>query len=142
GIDMALWDIKAKMLIMPVYELLGGRCRDFVQCFLAPTYRTAINAPVKYETDMRDATSEQSARAMANLAKECLADGHKFFRIAPPERGNVFTARDSVRRLVAQFKAVRDAVGDQLELMVDLHTRLSPDEAVWFCREVEPLDMY
>jgi len=36
GIDQALWDIKGKALGVPVYELLGGRLRDYVQCFLAP----------------------------------------------------------------------------------------------------------
>src|SRR5437016_3612553 len=42
GIDIALWDIKGQALGVPVYELLGGRCRDFVQCFTAPTYRAAL----------------------------------------------------------------------------------------------------
>src|SRR5438552_12898795 len=87
-------------------------------------------------------TTEDSAKAMGNLAKECLADGHRYFRIGPDARGEQFIARDAVRRLVAQLHAARDAVGDQLELMVDIHARLSPDEAVWFCREVEPLQMF
>jgi galactonate dehydratase len=47
-----------------------------------------------------------------------------------------------VRRLARQLHAVRDAVGDQIELMVDVHGRLSPDEAIWFCKEVEPLGMF
>ena len=47
-----------------------------------------------------------------------------------------------MRQLVEQLRAVRNAVGDRLELMVDLHTRLSPEEAVWFCREVESLGMF
>jgi L-alanine-DL-glutamate epimerase-like enolase superfamily enzyme len=144
GIDIALWDIKGQMLNLPIYELLGGRCRDFVECFLAPTYRIKTKDWIKSEKEAyRAGTSpEHLPKAMANLAKECLADGHRFFRISPPERNELFMARDSVRRLVDQFKAVRDAVGNDMELMVDLHTRLSPDEAVWFCHEVEPLQMY
>src|SRR5438034_9772791 len=56
GIDIALWDVRGKVLNVPVYELLGGRCRDFVQCFLAPTYRTTVNAPIVYDfSALRDA---------------------------------------------------------------------------------------
>jgi galactonate dehydratase len=143
GIDVALWDIKGKMLNRPVYDLLGGRCRDFVQCFLAPTYRTKGARRTTYDGSAQPGLSDaESARAMATLAKECLEDGHHFFRISPENNGGLFSARESVRRCVAQLRAVREAVGNQLDLMVDLHTRLSPDESVWFCREVEPLEMY
>ncbi len=144
GIDIALWDIKGQALGVPVFELLGGRCRDFVQCFLAPTYRAALG---KKATDSKDCframtTVEESAEAMVRLAQECLADGHKYFRIGPDADGNHFDARASIRRLVSQLRAVREAVGDRLELMVDLHARLTPDEAIWFCREVEDLGMF
>ena len=44
GNDLALWDTKGQALGVPVFELLGGRYRDFAECFLAPTYRTALAA--------------------------------------------------------------------------------------------------
>jgi galactonate dehydratase len=144
GVDIALWDIKGKALNAPVYDLLGGRCRDHVQCFLAPTYRSQL---VKAATQSKDCframtTIEDSCKRMVELAKECIADGHHYFRIGPDADGNLFRARHSVRKLVAHLKAVRDAVGDQIELMVDIHARLSPDEAIWFLKEVEPLGMF
>ncbi|HEV2294789.1 MAG TPA: mandelate racemase/muconate lactonizing enzyme family protein [Tepidisphaeraceae bacterium] len=144
GIDIALWDIKGKALGVPVYELLGGRCRDHVDCFLAPTYRAAL---AKTASDSKDCframtTTLNSTDGIVELAQECLADGHRFFRIGPDADGNLFRSRHAVRKLVAELKAVRDAVGDQLELMVDIHGRLSPDETIWFCREVEPLGMF
>lgn len=144
GIDIALWDIKGKALDVPVYELLGGRCRDHVECFLAPTYRAAL---AKTAADSKDCframtTTLNSTDGMVELARECLADGHRFFRIGPDAEGNLFRSRHAVRKLAAELKAVRDAVGDRLELMVDIHGRLSPDEAIWFCKEVEPLGMF
>ena len=144
GIDIALWDIKGQTLGVPVYELLGGRCRDFVQCFLAPTYRTALS---KTAADSKDCframtTISDSDESMVRLAKECLAAGHKYFRIGPDAEGSLFNARVSLRRLVRQLRAVREAVGDQMELMVDLHARLAPDEAIWFCHEVQDLGMF
>ena len=140
AIDIALWDIKGQALGVPVYELLGGRCRDYVQCFtgferLASDSETNISelvAPV----------NEGSPQAAAQVARQCAKVGHKFFRLELPHSGEQFDARGAVRSLVAQLQAVRSAVGDALELMVDLHTRLSPDEAIWFCRQVESLGMY
>jgi galactonate dehydratase len=55
--------------------------------------------------------------------------------------GECFDSREAMRHSLAGFRAVRDAVGDGLELMVDLHARLSPEEAIWYCRELEPLNM-
>src|SRR6516162_3818323 len=80
GIDVALWDIKGKMLNRPVYDLLGGRCRHFVQCFLSPTYRSKTARGTKYDGSAQPGLSTaESARAMATLANECLEDGHQFF---------------------------------------------------------------
>jgi galactonate dehydratase len=58
------------------------------------------------------------------------------------DKEGVFEPGHAVRTLLAQLNAVRRAVGDRLELMVDLHTKLSPPEAIWFCREAEPLSMF
>ena len=140
AIDIALWDIKGQALGAPVYELLGGRCRDYVQCFTGFEYLAGDS-----ETNISElvaAVNEGSADAAADLARHCAGIGHKFFRLGLTHRDELFDARGAVRALVAQLEAVRSAVGDALELMVDLHTRLSPDEAIWFCRQVEPLGMY
>ncbi len=126
-----------------MYELLGGRTRDYVQCFLAPTYRASLAVTAKSSKDcFRVTNSGGEPKAMAGLARECLADGHKYFRIGPEGDGNRFDARTSVRKLMAQLRAVRDAVGDAMELMVDIHGRYSPDEAVWFLHEVEDLGLF
>lgn len=141
GIDIALWDIKGQALGVPIYELLGGRCRDYVQCFLTPDYLPSV-APFTIDDLRRKALVEADPDATVELAKLCLADGHKYFRLSPLPQGNLFEPRSAVRKLLAQLKAVRSAIGDKLELMVDLHTRLSPPEAIFFCREVEPLDLF
>jgi galactonate dehydratase len=141
AIDIALWDIKGQALGVPVYELLGGRCRDHVEVFTPPTYLTESQPPDPGDL-LKAATDDADPHATAELTTRCVARGHRFFRLGMPKKEGPFDAKDSARRLIAQLRAVRDKVGDRLELMVDLHTRLSPDEAVWFCREVEPLGMY
>jgi galactonate dehydratase len=145
GIDIALWDIKGQALGVPVYELLGGRCRDYVQCFLQPGYLTAIGAPgasAAPDDVLNRAVATGDPDAVADLAKACRTSGHKFFRMGPAGDGEQFEPRKAVRQLLAQIRAVRQAVGDEMELMVDLHARLDPPEAVWFCRQVEPYALF
>ncbi len=126
AIDIALWDIKGKALGAPVFELLGGRCRDHVEVF--------TNPPLP-----RDASAPEASIASA---QEAIRRGDKYFRLGLTHAGERVNTRAAARALVAQLQAVRAAVGDQLELMVDLHTQLGPDEAIAFCRQVEPLDMF
>ncbi len=140
GIDIALWDIKGQALGVPVYELFGGRCRDHVDCFTQPKYLVTDYSPDVGDL-LKGAENGNDPQDTAQLAKHCLKAGHKFFRLGLPHEGDLFDSRKAVRQLVAQLQAVRNTVGDQMELMVDLHTRLSPDEAVWFCREIEPLNL-
>jgi len=141
AIDMALWDIKGQALGVPVYELLGGRCRDRVECFFQPGYLTAtVEHPHPKATVGGNRTSNDAE--VQAVAKRHLAEGLKYFRISPNAEDGLFKPREACRLALRQLRAVRDGVGDDLELMVDLHTRLSPPEAVWFCRECEPLRVF
>jgi galactonate dehydratase len=142
GIDIALWDIKGQALGVPVYELLGGRCRDHVECFFSPGYRpeSADDRTTEGPEALRAGLGQSEAAVQA--AKECQARGHKYFRLGLPAEGDLFEPRKAVRGLLGQLRAVRYAVGDEMELMVDLHARLHPAEAIWFCREAEPLGLF
>ncbi len=142
GIDIALWDILGQKLGVPVYQLLGGRCRDFVQCFLMPGYLTS--SP---DTQTQDCLNQMTSgvsdiQKAVLLAKAARASGHKYFRIGPTAEGNLFDPRRMAQELADRLRAVRDAIGDDMELMVDLHARLDPPEAIRFCRQVEELNLF
>ena len=140
AIDIALWDIKGKLFETPVYQLLGGRCRDHVEAFTNPGY---LHEDHEMDAgDLLGCVAKADLDATVELARRMEQQGYKYFRLGLPNAEETFDARRAVRQLVRQLRAVRDALGDQLELMVDLHTRLTPEEAIWFCREVEPLGMY
>ena len=121
AIDVALWDIKGKALGVPVYELLGGRVRDKVVCY----------------PHNRGHGSE-----IAPLVESCLQtkeEGWKFVRWGLPQDGSVLEPRQAVLTAIRQFHAVREAVGDEIEITFDVHTRLDLPDALWLCQEVERL---
>ena len=122
GIDMALWDIKGKALNVPVYELLGGRVRDKVVCY----------------PHIGGATVD----ALVEDAERHVADGWRFVRWGISGEGEILEPRRAVRKAVAEFAALRSALGDDVELCIDVHTRLDPSDAVTLCREVEQYRPY
>lgn len=119
AIDIALWDIKGKALGVPIYELLGGRVRDKVVCY---------------------PHNQGHARELEPLVQSCLAtqaEGWKFVRWGLPQDGDILEPRPSVRAAIAQLEAVRAALGDEIEICFDVHTRLDLPDALWLCQEAE-----
>jgi L-alanine-DL-glutamate epimerase-like enolase superfamily enzyme len=124
AIDIALWDIKGKALGVPIYELLGGRVRDKVVCY--PHNRG-------------------HAMEIEPLVESCLEtkeEGWKFVRWGLSQDGDILEPRQSVLTAIKQFHAVREAVGDDIEITFDVHTRLDLPDVLWLCREVESTRPY
>lgn len=120
AVDIALWDVKAQALGVPLYQLLGGLVRDRVACY----------------AHVRGATQ----RELVDDALEKQAAGWTFLRFDPrlePD-GLHFEPSLGVRRCVDDFRALREAVGEDVELIVDGHTRLDPPDAIALCRQLEP----
>ena len=119
AIDIALWDIKAKALGQPLYNLLGGLCREKVVCY-----------------------PHNGGRTLAELVESCqrsVEAGWKFVRWGLPQGpGSVLEPSEAVRTAVEQFDAVRSALGESVEICFDVHTRLDPPDTIRLCREVEP----
>ena len=121
AVDIALWDIKGRALGVPVHVLLGGAVRERVTCY----------AHVRPEDGDTDA-----------LLADCrarVAEGWRHLRLVVPASGDVLEPRRAARAALAQMVALRAALGDDVELLLDVHTRLDPPEAVTLCRELEPV---
>jgi L-alanine-DL-glutamate epimerase-like enolase superfamily enzyme len=121
AIDIALWDIQGKALGVPVYQLLGGRVRDKVVCY--------PHAQVPGEGD--------DVGALVENCQKLVAEGWKFLRWGLPQNGNLLEPVAAVRTALRQFEKVREAVGDQIELCLDIHTRLELSDSIRLCRESE-----
>lgn len=122
AIDIALWDIKAQQFGVPLYQLFGGLVRDRVVCY--------------------PHISGDSAVELVEAAKEKVAEGWQFVRFHLPSRGQQFEPRQAIRDGVEQVAAIRQAVGPDVEIIIDVHTRLDPVDAIVLCRDLEPLRPY
>lgn len=127
GIEQALWDIKGKDLQVPVYELLGGRVRDRIRVYnhLGGGYMKSM-----YESNTPEEFVE---RAM--IVKEA---GYTALKFMPIPRTEPLEGTRSVRYAEKLVAAVRDAVGLEVDLMVDLHGRTLPPMAMQYCHALEP----
>jgi galactonate dehydratase len=119
GIDIALWDVNAKALGVPLHRMLGGKARDRVL-----VYRH-VYAPEPAELVQR-------SRAL-------LDEGWTVLRISlGDEQGSVYDMSRAIRRGIQNYAALREAFGDEPEIMIDVHTRLTPVRAIEFCNAVAP----
>lgn len=123
AVDIALWDIKGKALNVPVYELLGGRTRDKVAC-----YPHNGGGSIEKLVESCRKTHEEGWK----FARWGLADGSD----EATENGT-FEPRRAVKYGIEQVKAVREALGDDINILVDVHTRLDPADSLDFCKSVE-----
>ncbi|MXQ10546.1 mandelate racemase/muconate lactonizing enzyme family protein [Microvirga makkahensis] len=135
AIEQALFDIKARSLNVPVYELLGGRIHDWLRTYCNGWYFGCT----------RD---EDLPRAAAKAVEDGY-DALKFYPFAtilPDGRlrhpsYRAASDRSVVQRSIRTVRDLRNAVGPDVELMLDLSAGLTPDDTIRFCQAVEPFDI-
>ena len=131
AIDIALWDLRGKTLGVPVYDLLGGKTRDYARCYCHVQQRGAPDG---------DAGIER----MVDVARERVAEGWRFVRFGAGEgsggeREGIYEQAAALRWTVDAFAALRDALGPEIEICVDFHQRTTPTYAVQIARALEPM---
>ncbi len=116
AIDIALHDIKGKFLEVPVYELLGGKQRNYVDCFASLRF-----------------TSEEE---LIHRAQVLIKEGWKVLRLAPAEYEEnstmVFEPRESIAKISKWVTKLREVIGPDPVVGIDYHHRLSAPETYSF----------
>jgi len=125
AIEMALWDIVGKALDRPVYDLLGGQVHEDL-----PAYANAW-----YGTGSSVAEIALAARAVA-------AKGYRGLKFDPFGGAGRDPERAVLRRGVEIVAAVRDAVGPDMDIMIDCHGRFSPGTAIEVARDLAPSGLF
>lgn len=120
AIDMALWDLKAKALGVPLYQLIGGASREHVECY---------------------ATGFPSKGSLRETARACVEAGYRAFRIGPAD-GNPWDRFETTQRTYEMCKEAREGAGKDGGWAVDFHTRFDFPDGVRLAKQIESLAPY
>ena len=119
-IEIACWDIIGKAVNQPVYRLLGGACRDKIKAYANGWYRV-----------------ERSPEEFHAAAKRVLEKGYRALKFDPFGAGYYELSYEEKWKSVELVEAVRDAVGPDVEILVEMHGRFSPYMAIEISAELE-----
>ena len=140
GVDMALWDLKAKQAGMPLYQLFGGKVRTGV-----PIYRHADGRDL---AELGDNISHLREQGITHIRCQNGGYGGGGFGAAPagaPEGaapGIYLDARRYMHDTLKLFDALRSRFGFDIELCHDVHERLKPVDAIRFAQQLEPYALF
>jgi galactonate dehydratase len=121
GVEMACWDILGKSLGVPVWRLLGGKCRDQVRAYANGWYQV-----------------ERTPEAIAERARQVINMGYTALKIDPFGAGSYEMSEPEKRSSVEIVRAVREAIGADAELFVEMHGRFAPHTAIDMCHRLAP----
>jgi galactonate dehydratase len=120
-IEIACWDIVGQALGQPVYRLLGGAVRDRIKAYANGWY-----------------TVERTPDEFYAAAKRVVERGYHALKFDPFGAGFYEIDRKERNRVISLVEAVRDAVGPDVEILIEMHGRFNPVTAVAMARELEP----
>jgi galactonate dehydratase len=126
GIEQALWDIAGKAVQQPVYNLLGGPCRSRIRVY-ANGWSYKMQHPQDY----------------ARGAESVVTRGFSALKFDPmPGPWRTFVPKQHIRQAVKVTRAVRDAVGPNVDILLDIHRRLAPMHAIELADALAELEPY
>src|SRR5205807_6131252 len=121
--DVACWDLMGQTLGVPVWKLLGGRFRDRVPAYANGWYQT-----------------DRDPNAIAALATRVVARGYRALKLDPFGAANAEISGPDRRVAVGVLAAVRDAVGPDIQIMLEMHGRFTAATAVRMAGLLQPYE--
>ncbi len=142
GVDQALWDIKGRQAGMPVYELVGGKCREAADTYGhaqgADIERCIANAKQLMSQGFRHVRMQVGVPGMASYG----SGGANANRAKALHQGPVFDANAQFRYSLKLLEEGRKQLGEEVQILHDVHERLTPNLGVQFCKACEPLRLF
>ena len=138
AIETALWDIKGKALGVPVYEMLGGKIRDTARVY-ANGWAFRCAKPEEFAREAERVVEEgYTALKMYPLAQPETSSAHGFLRHV--SRRSI--DREAEELTVARVRAVREAVGSAVDVLLDMSGELTTDAVIRLGRRLEEFDIF
>ena len=131
AVEIALWDILGQAVALPIWRLLGGKARDRVRLYCHEHYLERES----HRKKRRPASLEEELALWVQKKRDgwtCIKGG--FF----PVQGRSVEFRSAIRKGVEHLAQVREAVGPDFDIIVEIHGKANPSAAVEFCNRVEP----
>ncbi len=125
AIEVACWDILGKSLGVPIYQLLGGKVRESIPAYANGWYR-----------------AERTPEHFVTAAEIVVQKGFKALKLDPFGVSRHFLSDADLHQAYAILKAIRERLGPELQIMIDVHCRLAPAEAIRVARYMQDLDLY
>ena len=126
GLEHAMWDIAGKAYGAPVHKLIGGACRDKIRVY-ANGWSGGNPTP----------------ESLAERASEVIEAGFTALKFDPiPGRWRTYVGKEVEDAAVENVRAVREAVGPDVDILVEMHRRLAPMHAVRIAREIEQYRLF
>lgn len=153
GVDQALWDIKGRQANMPVYQLLGGKCREAADCYghaggmeipeIMDSAKSFIEKGYRHVRIQfgQPGQAAYGSRAGANY-NQIMAGLSKGNQVAALHKSPVYNPNDYVKKCLKVFEAARKQLPEDIELLHDTHERVSPSQAIQLCKDMEQFRMF